>query len=47
MLVNGDNKYDIPHKGKDALDQVGLLPDRLSAGKGAIELARTFLDEEF
>ncbi len=45
--MNGDNNYDLSHMGKAALDWVGLLPDRISAGEGAIELARTFLDEEF
>jgi len=47
ILVNGDNNYDLPQMGKAALDRVGLLLDRISAGEGAIELARTFLDEEF
>ena len=47
ILVNDNNNYDILHMGNAALDLVGLLPDMISAGGGSIELARTFLDEEF
>ena len=48
IFVNSDNNYEIPHMGKAALDWMGLLPDRLvSLGEGAIELACTFLNEEF
>ena len=47
ILVNGDNNYNIPHIGKAALERAGILPDRLAAGEGAIELASTFLDDLF
>ena len=47
ILVNGDNNYNIPHIGKAALERAGILPDRLAAGEGAIELARTFPDDQF
>jgi hypothetical protein len=45
--LHGDNNYNIPHIGKAALERVGILPDRLAAGEGAIELASIFLDELF
>ena len=48
ILVNGENNYNIlPHIGKAALEQAGILLDRLAAGEGAIELASTFLDDLF
>jgi hypothetical protein len=47
ILVNGNNNYNIPHIGKAALEWAGVLPDRLAAGEGAIELASTFLDYLF
>jgi len=43
--LHGDNNYNIPHIGKAALERAGILPDRLAAGEGAIELASTFLDD--
>jgi hypothetical protein len=40
--------YDIPPKGEAAFDRAGMLPDRLPVlREAAIELARTFLDNQF
>ena len=48
ILVNDNKNYDIPHKGEAAFDRAGMLPDRLPVRREeAIELARTFLDDQF
>ena len=39
------NNYNMYHIGKSALEQAGILPDRLGTGEEAIELASTSLDD--
>ena len=43
---HGDNRYKIPHIGKDRLERLGQLPARIEASESSIEIARDFLDSQ-
>ena len=40
---HGDNRYKIPHMGKERLERLGELPERIEASESSMEIARSFL----
>jgi hypothetical protein len=43
---HGDNRYKIPHIGKERLERLGQLPVRIEASELSIEIASDFLDAQ-
>jgi hypothetical protein len=44
LISNGDNKYKVPHMGKERLLRDGILPLRIRASATALSVARQMID---